>query len=174
MWAIANVSTPIDDTAGGPPGPDTPGGRIKDRREALGLGQAALANHIGVNRSQVSVWENGHQLPGGANLVRLARVLEVTSEWILHGSEGGHLVVRETGEIYLDPRPDSEGTPAEQLMAFLGLRVGMRRLAGELTGKDLVATAYTLARAEGFSAEEFKKLDAWRDQILKAEGRGGG
>lgn len=153
---------------------ETLGARIRQRREALGLDQAELGARVGVARSQVSVWENGHQVPGGANLVKLARALEVTSEWILGGDESGHLVVRESGEISYDPRPDSEASPAEQLIAFLGVKVGMRRLAGELTAKDLVAAAYTLARAERFSAEEFKKLDAWRDQILADEKRRGG
>lgn len=150
------------------------GSRIRERRERLGRSQQELADAVGVSRQQVSNWETGKQSPTGANLVALAAILGVSSEWVLAGDRGGHMVVGDSGDIRYDPNPDPEGTPAEQLMAFLGLRVGMRRLAGELTGRDLVATAYTLARAERFSAEEFKKLDAWRDQIMAAESGGKG
>lgn len=149
------------------------GARIKERREVMGLGQAELAERVGVTRPRVSLWETEKSAPTWANLERIARALDVTPSWIMSGDQVGHMVVRETGQIDYDPNPDPEGTPAEQLMAFLGVRVGMRRLAGELTAKDLIAVAYTLARSEGFSAEEYRKLDAWRDQVLEAERRGG-
>lgn len=36
-----------------------------------------------------------------------------------------------------------------------------------MTDMDLITTAYTIARADGWSIEEFRKLDAWRDAILE-------
>jgi transcriptional regulator with XRE-family HTH domain len=133
--------------------------------------QEALAVDVGVTRQTVSSFETDETTPRGRELQQLARCLGVSMEWILEGDQG-HRVVSPTGDIEYDPNPDPEGTPAEQLMAFLGMRVGMRRLAGELTAKDLIVVAYTLARSEGFAPEEFKKLDRWRDQILEEE-RGG-
>lgn len=115
---------------------------------------------VGVTRQQVSVWEKGREFPQGPNLMRLSAAL---------GVEQGHFVVRGSGDIDYDPNPDPEGSPAEQLMAFLGQRVGMRRVAGSLTSKDLIAVAYTIAREERFGPDEFKKIDRWRDEIMAME-----
>lgn len=154
----------------------TMAGRIafaRDQNETYRKDQVALADCVGVARQTISAWETGRFEPEGDRLDRLAECLGVSREWLLVGDVGaGHFVVRDGGSVEYDPNPDPEGTPAEQLMAYLGVKVGMRRLAGELTSKDLVAVAYTLARAEGFSAEEFRKLDVWRDQILEEERRG--
>lgn len=145
--------------------------------------QTALADCVGVTRQSVSAWENNRQRPEGENLTRLAECLEVPERWLTEPPAlavresaqpyGGHGVVRESGDVAYDPNPDPEGTPAEQLMHFLGFRVGFRRLAGEISNKDLIASAYTIAREEGFDRAEFQKLDAWRDQILEEEARGG-
>lgn len=69
---------------------DTPGRRIKQRREEIPRyrkSQDALARDVGVTRTTVSDWERDEYAPEGANLENLARCLERSPEWIL--SEGG-------------------------------------------------------------------------------------
>ena len=61
---------------------------------------------------------------------------------------------------------DGPATPAEELLHYLGVRAGLRRVARELTDKDLIAVAYTIARKDNWPLEELRKLDAWRDAIL--------
>lgn len=76
------------------------------------------------------------------------------------------LTTGEENGIHEVPTPDPAGTPAEQLLQYLGVRAGLRRVAKELTDKDLIAVAYTIATKDRWPVEEFKKLDAWRDAIL--------
>lgn len=152
---------------------ETMGSRISLRRKELGIGQSALADEVGVNRSQVSLWENNRAVPRGTNLLGLARALKQTPDWVLYGGEGvsdarSSSVVREQAAPYIGGGGDSPG-PAEELLTFLSERLGHRRIAGELTDKDLIAAAYTLARKFGFSAEDYRRLDAWRDQIIQSE-----
>lgn len=159
---------------------ERPGDRIGARRREIARykrDQEALADDIGVSRQQVSRWENGLAMPTGENLSALARALGVTPDWILHGdspSETAAAGARLLGERPVNQygssdHPEQGGQAAEQLIDYLSNRVGMRRVAGELTDKDLIAAAYTLARKYGFGTEDYRRLDAWRDQIIQSE-----
>jgi class 3 adenylate cyclase len=70
------------------------GGRIKKRREARGLRQADLAGALRVSPQAVSKWERGENAPDIVVLVPLARLLDVSVEWLLAGGP----VERETFE----------------------------------------------------------------------------
>jgi len=66
--------------------------RIRKRREARGLKQADLAGALRVSPQAVSKWERGENAPDIVVLVPLARLLDVSVEWLL----GGSPVERET------------------------------------------------------------------------------
>jgi class 3 adenylate cyclase len=68
------------------------GARIKRRREARGLRQADLASALRVTPQAVSKWERGENAPDIVVLVPLARLLDVSVEWLL----GDGPVERET------------------------------------------------------------------------------
>lgn len=68
------------------------GARIKQRREARGLRQADLAGALRVTPQAVSKWERGENAPDIVVLVPLARLLDVSVEWLL----GGGPIERET------------------------------------------------------------------------------
>jgi class 3 adenylate cyclase len=70
------------------------GARIKQRREARGLRQSDLASGLRVSPQAVSKWERGENAPDIVVLVPLARLLDVSVEWLL----GGSPVERETFE----------------------------------------------------------------------------
>ena len=60
--------------------------RIKKLRTEKKLTQAELGNLIGVHKSSVSQWENGlTKKMDGENLVRTAKALGVTPEWLSTG-----------------------------------------------------------------------------------------
>jgi transcriptional regulator with XRE-family HTH domain len=63
------------------------GERLKDARDGLKLTQAALAKLAGVGRSTIVHYETGKILPGGMELIKLAKALNVSPNYILSGSE---------------------------------------------------------------------------------------
>jgi transcriptional regulator with XRE-family HTH domain len=65
------------------------GGRIRDRRTALGLSQGQLARKLPgtVEGSQISRWERGESFPTYANVIALARAMDVSEELLLCGCE---------------------------------------------------------------------------------------
>ncbi|UGQ45094.1 XRE family transcriptional regulator [Massilia endophytica] len=61
--------------------------RLTQAREAMGLRKSAFAKLIGVSPPTVTDWENGEtKMIEGANLVRVCSALNITPEWLLHGS----------------------------------------------------------------------------------------
>ncbi len=67
--------------------PDSMGERIALLRRERGLSQAALATATGVSRSAVAQWETDRSGQVNGNLVRIAEVLDVSLEVLLHGEE---------------------------------------------------------------------------------------
>lgn len=60
-------------------------GRIRNKRNELGLNQTELSKRVGVSKVAVSQWENGDTSPKGENLLKLARSLGVSPEWLISG-----------------------------------------------------------------------------------------
>jgi transcriptional regulator with XRE-family HTH domain len=70
------------------PAPALVGQRIRRARLARGMTQNALATAVGVSRSAVAQWETDRAGQVRANLTRIASVLGVSVEYLLHGHEG--------------------------------------------------------------------------------------
>lgn len=62
--------------------------RLKEARDLRGLSQAELAQRSGLQPSAVSHFETGSRKPSFDNLLLLADVLEVTTDFLLGRSEG--------------------------------------------------------------------------------------
>lgn len=60
--------------------------RLRERREARWLTQAALAEMTGVKRDQVRFWESGRTQPNAEQLGRVAAALEVSAHWLVSGA----------------------------------------------------------------------------------------
>ena len=56
---------------------------IKDARKSRGMTQEELAELINVKRSTVAMWENGSNIPRTGTLIRIAQVLECTTDELL-------------------------------------------------------------------------------------------
>ena len=63
------------------------GQRLRTQRERLGLKQNDVANALQVSPQAVSKWERGENCPDIATLGPLARLLGVSTDWLLdaHG-----------------------------------------------------------------------------------------
>lgn len=65
----------------------TLGKRIRDRRNDIGLTQDSLATALGVTSQHISAIENDKRSPSLEFLVKLARALKVTTDYLLSGEE---------------------------------------------------------------------------------------
>src|SRR5260370_23393577 len=82
--------------------PQDIGTRIRTVRRERGLTQDELADQVGVSRSAVAQWETGRTGQVTGNLSRIAGVLEVNVEYLMHGDDK-HAVgeVRQGDELAL-------------------------------------------------------------------------
>jgi len=64
--------------------------RIRELRRALGLTQQELANLVGVSRSAVVAWERGDYMPEGENLIKVAKALQTSTDFILGTDKNFH------------------------------------------------------------------------------------
>lgn len=55
-------------------------GRLRELREAAGLTQLQLAEHVGVQRLSIARWETGYMEPSWSNVLALAAALGVTPD----------------------------------------------------------------------------------------------
>jgi transcriptional regulator with XRE-family HTH domain len=59
--------------------------RITYARKRMGLSQSQLAGMLGVSRGACGQWEQGVSLPSVAHMAELARIMEVSFEWLATG-----------------------------------------------------------------------------------------
>lgn len=92
------------------------GKRIKELRDSRGLTQEELALRAGIARTMLAGYEKGYHHPSRANLVRLAKELQVPIDdlgkpWDPEGPRGR--VVDNTAEVGDNPYSQSPTTTAE-------------------------------------------------------------
>ena len=59
------------------------GQRLKNLRRDAGLSQSDLSDRIGVSIQSISKWENDNTMPDISQIVPLAAVLGVSTDWLL-------------------------------------------------------------------------------------------
>ena len=67
--------------------------KIKALRESLCLTQADLAKTLGLTRSAVNAWEMGLSIPSTSYVVELARVFNVSTDYLLGLNENAAISV---------------------------------------------------------------------------------
>jgi len=65
---------------------DTFGSRLTQARVELGLSQAELAERTGIAPAQISRYESGRNIPRAGVVVKLAKALDVSSQWLITGT----------------------------------------------------------------------------------------
>ena len=68
---------------------ETIGQRVYARRKELKLTQAAVAAVIGVSSASLTYWERDEIEPKNKNLAALARALDCSPDYLLHGATSG-------------------------------------------------------------------------------------
>lgn len=96
--------------------------KIYDCRKKAGLSQDALAEQIGVSRQAVSKWELGTAQPELDKLVALAKVFDVTTDWMLTDEEPEPEEAAEEPASKEPPETPSPAYPAwiDNLPQFIG------------------------------------------------------
>lgn len=56
--------------------------RLRERRKDFGFTQQFLAKQSGVKQSQIAGWETGERAPSPDNVAKIAKVLEVTLDYL--------------------------------------------------------------------------------------------
>ncbi len=92
--------------------------RITHARKRMGLSQSQLAGMLGVSRGACGQWEQDVSLPSVAHMAELARLMEVSFEWLATGR----------GEMELT----SCGSPDVRAPGEPGRELSGRPLTGDL------------------------------------------
>lgn len=150
---------------------ETPGQRIKRLRKDLKLGQLEVAEAVGVNRPQVSMWENDHATPSGDNLIRLARVLQQTPEYLINGDRG-YFGTAFRAWVAENAPLDDEGLPIqdeiEELMDWLPHDMS-RRMARHVTPRMRLGELYAYGIEQGWPKERLDRIDQARRRLDEAQ-----
>ncbi|WP_049082913.1 S24 family peptidase [Acinetobacter nosocomialis] len=75
--------------------------RIKLRMEELAIKQVDLINKNVASKGSISLWLSGGAVPSGERLIKLARELSTSEEWLITGK--GDKISRTTDDIDLTP-----------------------------------------------------------------------
>jgi transcriptional regulator with XRE-family HTH domain len=97
--------------------------RIREARKAAGLSQGQVAKLLNLQRPSVSQIEAGQRRVSGDEIVRLARIFDVSASWLL--GEGAEKIDRHDTKLQLAARELSKLKP-EDLDRLLGLLASMR------------------------------------------------
>lgn len=156
----------------------TVGERIQERRKELGLSQQDVADHVGVTRSQVSVWENDGAFPGGGNLIALAEVLRVGTGWFQDDDEDEDdepaddaNTIRERPHSYggrrvvaMDPAGHPLMNDVEVILSWVPEKMSAR-WTGEVSTLDRLAEVYAYGSRAGWSADRLDFVHKTRQRL---------
>jgi len=68
--------------------------KIKELRERNGLTQANLAKKLHITRSSVNAWEMGFSLPSTQSVAQLAKIFNVSTDYLLGVDNGASISVK--------------------------------------------------------------------------------
>lgn len=100
----------------------TVGERIKKRRTELGWTQEQLAQKAGISKSFLSELENGKRSVSADNLLDIARVLNLSLDYLMTGEEPDEKPAEVQIPASLAAFADKEGITFRQALAMLRMR----------------------------------------------------
>lgn len=82
--------------------------KLTQARKAAGLTQADVAARLNVSRQAVSRWEGGQSKPSTERLLELARIYDVSLDWLCSDASDAGALVQEKNLDERDPVCNSE------------------------------------------------------------------
>ena len=67
--------------------------KVKSLREQLNITQSELAKRLGLTRSSVNGWEMGLSVPSTPLLIKLSRIFDVSTDYLLGIEKGATLKI---------------------------------------------------------------------------------
>ena len=106
------------------------GARIAALRREAGLSQAQLARKLGISPSAMGMYEQGRREPSVDNLVAIARIFQVSTDYLLTGAPAPQEKERlnelllsrmASADCRLDSRPDRPFSRQELAVLFAAM-----------------------------------------------------
>jgi transcriptional regulator with XRE-family HTH domain len=118
------------------------GGKIRFRRNLVGISQTELGDRIGVTFQQVQKYERGINRIGASRLTKICDVLQVTPAWLFEGAPGQKpktgVVARDRDATFVAFQADP--LAPRLMLAWLRIPTALKR--------SIVALMISLADAE--------------------------
>ncbi|WP_127849657.1 helix-turn-helix domain-containing protein [Lacticaseibacillus hulanensis] len=114
------------------------GEQIKQLRSASGLKQSELAEQLVVTRATISNWETGRSEPSLVDIERLSAVINVLTDYLLHGQTDADVVRAKKRSFWLR---------LDNYLRWLPCTLG---LTGTVTLWLIVLTRYSSITAGGY------------------------
>lgn len=129
----------------------TLGEKLQKLRKARSLTQEELAEKVGVSRQSLSKWESDGALPDTANIILLADLFGVTTDYLLREAPPAEAAPAEApaapAVVQLVP-PQRKAPPAPLLVGFILLILGLLVFLGLVLLSNIFPVS--VARGDGF------------------------
>lgn len=91
--------------------------RLKELRKKANFTQVEVAEKLGISQPAYASWERGTKKPTQENLVKLAQILNVTTDYLVGNSEK-EITNKELEDIEILFRKNSEGLTDDEKVIF--------------------------------------------------------
>ena len=129
----------------------TLGEKLQKLRKARSLTQEELAEKVGVSRQSLSKWESDGALPDTANIILLADLFGVTTDYLLREAEASQSTPDESPAVPSVVQlvaPQKKAPPAALLIGYCLLILGLVVFLGLVLLSNIFPVS--VARGDGF------------------------
>lgn len=133
--------------------------RLKEVRKASGLTQREVATYVGVNQNTYSYWENGKTKIDSESIAKLAKLFNVSIDYLLDGSP-----CKTNIENFISEKPTLRSDHEKLLGVYDSL--------DEQSKTQLMSVAYLLM-SQSLKAQGIDVQDMVEQQLHKIKDEGG-
>lgn len=133
--------------------------RLKEARKASGLTQREVATYVGVNQNTYSYWENGKTKIDSESIAKLAKLFNVSIDYLLDGSP-----CKTNIENFISEKPAVRSDHEKLLGVYDSL--------DEQSKSQLMSVAY-LIMSQSLKAQGIDVQDMVEQQLHKIQNEGG-
>lgn len=133
--------------------------RLKEVRKASGLTQREVATYVGVNQNTYSYWENGKTKIDSESIAKLAKLFNVSIDYLLDGSP-----CKTNIENFISEKPAVRSDHEKLLGVYDSL--------DEQSKNQLMSVAY-LIMSQSLKAQGIDVQDMVEQQLHKSQNEGG-